>query len=488
MHLESVTFAVFVCLWACLEALDYGCKCGHANKGELAGYKHKKNSGRLSQDSRIVNGYEPNRRPWMAFIQLHPASGSLALSKGQQCGGAIVNKEWVVTAAHCFCMEGKKKGKRANRNALKCTKSAPSRIEYSLDRISVFVGLHNLKEIYHNKKLKHKAAKVILHPEYIRKKRDMNDLALVKVKRPIKFNKYVEPICLPNPDFKDKEIDVFVSGWGTLNQKDCVTDDGPSSLAKCSDPYIWRGNTISGSACLYESTPSSTNKVCKEFSRANPDYWKKHPKGKVDIKDDKGNYKVTCFDEKPGDFGWCGTCNKKARPGKPGFCRRRKDGIRRKRTYTRPTHDKDWGWCQKHCRDRTEAMPSLLQEVGLKTLNDSLCQEMGKEMKAMTSIELCAASKIEVKPVTVYRMMNTGVFEKQQQKEHKDQPEKWGGKDSCRGDSGGPLFTWKGNKAVLVGVVSRGKGCANVNQAGVYTKVTSHLDWIDQNIDSGKCK
>ena len=33
-----------------------------------------------------------NRRPWMAFIQLHPASGSLALSKGQQCGGAIVNK------------------------------------------------------------------------------------------------------------------------------------------------------------------------------------------------------------------------------------------------------------------------------------------------------------------------------------------------------------------------------------------------------------
>jgi len=419
----------------------------------------------------------------MALIQLHPASGSQALGKGQQCGGAVVNKEWVVTAAHCFCMGDEKKDPE---NALRCTKSAPSRIEYSLNRVTVYVGQHNLDDIHRNPKLKHKVAKVILHPEYIRKKRDMNDLALLKVKRPIKFNKYVEPICLPKPDFKDKEIDVFVSGWGTLNQKDCVTDGGPASHAKCSDPFVWRGNTIG--TCLFESTPSSNNKVCQEFARANPDYWKKHPKGKVDIKDDKGNYKVTCYDESPGQHGWCGTCSKKAKPGKPGFCRKRKDGVRRKRTYTKPTFDKDWGWCQKHCLTKEQHRTKLLQEVGLKTLNDSLCQEMGKEMKAMTSIELCAASKMKVKQAVVYRMLATGNFEKQKQKEDRDQPTKWGGKDSCRGDSGGPLFTWKGKKAVLVGVVSRGKGCANVDQAGVYTKVTSHLDWIDKNIDSGKCK
>ena len=49
------------------------------------------------------------------------------------------------------------------------------------------------------------------------------------------------------------------------------------------------------------------------------------------------------------------------------------------------------------------------------------------------------------------------------------------------------MFTWQDGRAVLVGVVSRGKGCAAVNQAGIYSRITSHLKWIEENIDSGKC-
>ena len=57
-----------------------------------------------------------------------------------------------------------------------------------------------------------------------------------------------------------------------------------------------------------------------------------------------------------------------------------------------------------------------------------------------------------------------------------------------QGDSGGPLWIYLGTKfetkrAFLIGIVSRGEGCANFNKPGVYTAVKNFLPWIQGNID-----
>lgn len=65
------------------------------------------------------------------------------------------------------------------------------------------------------------------------------------------------------------------------------------------------------------------------------------------------------------------------------------------------------------------------------------------------------------------------------------------GIDTCTGDSGGPLVLYprtvidKGSyrlngrgAPILVGIVSWGKGCAEVSSPGVYTRVAHYRDWI----------
>ena len=59
-----------------------------------------------------------------------------------------------------------------------------------------------------------------------------------------------------------------------------------------------------------------------------------------------------------------------------------------------------------------------------------------------------------------------------------------GGKDTCFGDSGGPLLVAGSSAAkdILVGITSWGEGCALKNFPGVYARVSYFTKWIGTNI------
>uniref|UniRef100_A0A1A9W879 CLIP domain-containing serine protease n=1 Tax=Glossina brevipalpis TaxID=37001 RepID=A0A1A9W879_9MUSC len=55
-------------------------------------------------------------------------------------------------------------------------------------------------------------------------------------------------------------------------------------------------------------------------------------------------------------------------------------------------------------------------------------------------------------------------------------------KDSCDGDSGGPLMRKLNNRWYLEGVVSFGHYCGLQGWPGVYTRVSDYIDWIQQTV------
>jgi len=482
------------------------------------------------EDTRIVNGYNAKSRPWLVLINVKAGWSS------QICGGVLINNKFVMSAAHCFCKPTSTTCK-VMRNQYGVPVSVPN---YDVKKkVTFYVGINGKAQSWakSDPNLRFKPDKVWIRDRWVLGQGYTPDLALARLSRRVNFKtNVIAPICMPSKlDTKlsmAEKNKVFIAGWGAQTaQGMCDTNDsGPSPNMMCKFPFVHNGRQYN--FCTHDPTPAEIDPVCKAFFE-----WSKCGHHKIRTKDSNGaaipveieyrpgRYKF-CFDTRSiqgNRMGWCGTCykgvNNRNDVGKEGYCDPFNDIRSQKRSlrseYAKPSTGENWGMCADWCRPYAKQKAAEnLKETALDLLDPHICNVLGKSIKYDEKQEICAGHKKYFPPIDAFVMKrgcrnpcsrNSGYGSHKNcfYKSHKHRKNVYdygiktpfdfylGGTDSCQGDSGGPLISFlrQGHtlRGHVIGVVSRGEGCANLNAPGIFSKVSHHLDWIKSIASEGTC-
>ncbi|KAK6640960.1 hypothetical protein RUM44_012658 [Polyplax serrata] len=141
------------------------------------------------EQHRIVGGIKahPGEFPWQVSLQLISGWFSRHI-----CGGTILSSYWIITAGHCVA-------------------------NLKPQALVVVAGDHDL---FRREGTEQRAYVVRIVNGGYSQDNFSTDIALLQLKTPLKLNdKYVSPICLPNPakQYLPGEFGL-VSGWGKLSE------------------------------------------------------------------------------------------------------------------------------------------------------------------------------------------------------------------------------------------------------------------------------